>query len=46
MGEFDGGMYGVESGDEICKFVLSICPNQKKFVDVTPPYKRFVCCLV
>ena len=27
VGKFDGGMYVVECGDEVRKFVLSVCPN-------------------
>ena len=27
VGKFDDGIYVVKYGDEVCKFVLSVCPN-------------------
>ena len=29
VGKFDGRMYVVKCGDEVCKFLLSVCPNLK-----------------
>ena len=29
VGEFDGRMYVVKCVNEVCKFVLSMCPNEK-----------------
>ena len=45
VGDFDGRMYVVKCGDEVCKFVLSMCPNQKNVVNKTPPYKGLIWCV-
>ena len=31
--------------NEVCKFVLSMCPNEKNFVNKTPPYRGLIWCL-